>query len=138
MEIKLFVATKAFIEYNGKVLLLKESKEYEDGAYAGKFDVVGGRIEAGQRFDNSLLREISEETGLNVEIGRPFFVNEWRPIVKGQQWQVVGTFFECFAKSDKVTLGRDHEKYIWINPEDYKQYDLIDHVVPAFESFLSR
>ncbi len=76
VEIKLFVAVKGFIINNGKVLLIKESTKYADGANAGKFDVVGGRVKPGQRFDESLVREIKEETGLGVVIGRPFFVNE--------------------------------------------------------------
>ena len=138
MEIKLFVAIRAFIIHDGKVLLLKESTEYKDGINVGKFDVVGGRIEPGQRFDESLIREINEETGLNVEIGRPFFVNEWRPILRGEQWQIVGTFFECFSSSDKVILSKDHDEYIWINPKDYKKYNIIDEIIPAFESFLSK
>jgi len=57
---KLFVATKAFIVFNGKVLLIKESDNYAEGTNTGKFDVVGGRVELGQRFDESLLREIKE------------------------------------------------------------------------------
>lgn len=138
MEIKLFTATKAFIIHNGKVLLLRESQKYADGSNAGKFDVVGGRVQPGQRFDESLMREIQEETGLNIEIGRPFFVNEWRPVVRGEQWQIIGTFFECFAKSDKVHLSEDHEEYVWINPKDYKKYDLIENLIPAFESFLDK
>ena len=135
---KLFVATKAFVMYNGKVLLIKESTQYSDGSNAGKFDVVGGRVNQGERFDVSLLREVKEETGLAVEIGRPFFVNEWRPVVRGEQWQVVGTFFECFSESNMVTLSEDHDEYIWINPRDYKKYNIIDEIIPAFESFLSR
>ena len=134
----MFVAIRAFIIHDGKVLLLKESTEYKDGINVGKFDVVGGRIEPGQRFDESLIREINEETGLNVEIGRPFFVNEWRPILRGEQWQIVGTFFECFSSSDKVILSKDHDEYIWINPKDYKKYNIIDEIIPAFESFLSK
>ena len=136
MEIKLFTATKAFIVYNGKVLLLKESMKYTDGSNAGKFDVVGGRVKPGQRFDESLIREIQEETGLNIKIGRPFFVNEWRPIVRGEQWQIVGTFFECFSESDKVLLSEDHEEYVWIDPKEYKKYNLIDNLIPAFEEWL--
>tara|TARA_Y100000034_G_scaffold132299_1_gene194941 strand:+ start:1240 stop:1539 length:300 start_codon:yes stop_codon:yes gene_type:complete len=97
---KVFTAMKAFIIYDGKVLLLRESTKYKDGANAGKFDVVGGRVEPGQRFDESLLREIKEETGLTVTLGKPFFVNEWRPTVRGEQWQIIGTFFECFADTD--------------------------------------
>lgn len=138
MEIKLFAATKVFIVYQGKVLLLKESAKYADGTNAGKFDVVGGRVKPGQRFDESLTREIQEETGLKVKIGRPFFVDEWRPIVKGEQWQVVGTFFEGFAESDKVVLSGDHKAYAWIDPKEYKKYNLINNLIPVFESYLTK
>lgn len=138
MKIKLFAATKAFINYDGKILLLKESEKYSDGTNAGKFDVVGGRVKPGQRFDESLIREIQEETGLTAKIGRPFYVNEWRPIVRGEQWQIIGTFFECFAKTDKVRLSKDHDEYLWINPKQYKKYKIIDNLIPAFESYLSK
>ena len=138
MEPKLFVATKAFIVYNNKVLILKESSRYKDGANSGKFDVVGGRIKPGQRFDESLLREIKEETGLSVKIGKPFFVGEWRPVVNGEQWHVVGTFFECFADSDSVILSEDHEEFAWIKPEDYQKFNLIDNLFYAFENYLKK
>lgn len=138
MEIKLFAATKAFIVYNGKVLLLKESTKYADGANAGKFDVVGGRVKPGQRFDESLIREIQEETGLEVKIGRPFFVNEWRPVVRGEQWQIIGTFFECFADNDQVKLSEDHDEFVWIDPVDYQKYNLIDNLLPAFAAYITK
>lgn len=82
------------------------------------------------------MREIKEETNLNVKIGRPFFVNEWRPIVKKEKWQIIATFFECFSDLDKVKLSEDHSEFIWIYPKEYKKYDLIDNLFPAFESFL--
>ena len=135
---KVFVATKAFIIHKGKVLLLKESSKYTDGSNAGKFGVVGGRVEPGQRFDESLLSEIKEETGLSVIIGRPFFVNEWRPKVRGEEWQIVGTFFECFAESDHIKLSTDHSEFVWINPLNYRDYPIIDNLLPAFKSFLER
>lgn len=138
MEPKLFVATKAFIVHEGKVLLVRESTKYEEGANAGKFDVVGGRVKPGQRFDESLRREIKEEVGLEVQIGRPFFVNEWRPVVKGEQWQIVGVFFECAADSRAITLSTDHDEYAWIDPEEYKKYPLIGNLHPAFEAYLKK
>lgn len=136
MDCKIFAATKAFIVHKGKVLLLRESGKYKDGTNVGRYDVVGGRVEPGQRFDESLLREIKEETGLEVKVGRPFFVNEWRPVVRGEQWQIVGTFFECFAKSDDVVLSADHDEYVWINPQDFKKFNLIENLTSAFESYL--
>lgn len=136
MEPKIFVATKAFIVHNGKVLILRESTKYEDGANAARFDVPGGRLQPGQRFDESLLREIQEETGLEVKIGKPFFVNEWRPVVRDEQWQIVGTFFICEADSDQVSLSEDHDAFEWINPEKYQNYNLIPNLLPAFEAYL--
>lgn len=137
-NVRLFAATKALVLNNGKVLLLKESVNYKDGTQAGKFDVVGGRIAPGEKFDDSLRREVLEETGLNVEIGKPFFVNESRPKVRGENWQVIRIFFEAFSESSEVALSEDHDEYIWINPEEYKDYRIIDNLVPVFEAYLNR
>jgi len=138
MEPKIFVATKAFIVFRGKILILRESAKYEDGSNVARFDVPGGRLQPGQRFDESLLREITEETGLTVKIGKPFFVNEWRPVVRGERWQIVGTFFECEANSGVVSLSEDHDAYEWIEPREYEQYNLIPNLLPAFEAYLDQ
>ncbi len=136
MEVKLFLATKAFITHDGKVLILRESSKYKDGTNTNKYDVAGGRMEPGQKFDESLLREVREETGLSVIIGKPFFVSEWRPVVRGEQWQIVGIFFICEAQSGQVTLSQDHDDYKWIDPKEYKRFNIIENLIPAFEAYL--
>lgn len=137
-DIKLFVATKAFIVHAGKVLILRESSRYGDGSNTGAYDVAGGRVKPGQRFDESLRREITEETGLGVEIQEPFFVNEWRPVVRGEQWQIVGIFFRCTSETDKVKVSEDHDDYQWIDPGNYRDYHLIENLHPAFEAYINR
>lgn len=138
MEPKIFVAIKAFIIYQGKILIIREASSYQDGTNFGNYDVPGGRVKPGQRFDESLLREIKEETGMETKIGRPFFVNEWRPIVKDEPWQIIGTFFECFAETGNVKLSEDHDDFQWIDPADYKKYKLIKNQYPAFEAYLNK
>lgn len=135
---RLFVATKAFINHNGKILIIKESTKYQDGTNAGKFDVPGGRIQPGQNYADSLKREIREEIGIEITIDRPFFVNEWHPKVKDEQWQIIGIFFECIPIDTNITLSEDHEEYLWIDPKDYKNYNLIENLQMAFESYLSK
>lgn len=117
---KIFPAVKAFVVIDGKVLLLKESTNYADGANAGKWDVPGGRIDMGERWDTALLREVKEETGLDIVPGRAFAMEEWRPVVRGEQWQVVSTFFECTTSGapDSVILSQDHVEYKWFTPEE--------------------
>jgi 8-oxo-dGTP diphosphatase len=133
---KMFVATKAFIEHEGKILVLREGSAYADGSNAGKYDIVGGRVEPGQHFRDSLLREVDEETGLNVSVGAPFFVNEWRPTVRGEKWQIVGIFFRCEATGSQVRIGEDHDHFKWINPSEYEKEGVIENLYPAFEAYL--
>jgi 8-oxo-dGTP diphosphatase len=132
---KLFVATKAFIMHEGRLLLIRESSHYSDGSNAARFDVPGGRVEPGQRFDESLRREVREETGLDVQVGQPFHVDEWRPVVRGEQWQVVGVYFACTAASDQVELGGDHDTHVWILPQEYKQHEIIPNLEGAFRTW---
>jgi len=135
MDVKLFVATKAFIKHDGKILILRESNKYEDGTNASKYDVPGGRLEPGQHFLESLKREIDEETGLSCEIHEPFFVNEWRPVKDGETWQIVGIFFRCSSQSEAVRMSQDHDAYEWIDPRRYADYSLIPSLTLAFEAY---
>lgn len=138
MEQKLFIATKAFILYQGKVLILRESGTYQDGSNIGRYDLVGGRLKPGERYDTALLREIKEETGLNVVIGSPVAVNEWRPVVREEPWQIVGIFFECVSESNAVQLSEDHDAYEWIDPSTYRDHGVIDNLYPVFEAYLKK
>jgi len=135
---RLFVATKAFIEHNGKILVLAESQSYKDASNRGQFDVPGGRLNPGEHFLDALKREIMEETSLTVTIGTPFFMNEWRPTVRGEQWQIVGTFFHCQSNTQNVTLSEDHSAFKWIDPLNYQNESLIPNLHPAFETFLNK
>jgi len=138
METKQFLALKGFIVYKGKILIIKESANYITSLNKGKYDVVGGKVKVGERFNEGLMKEIKEETGLTVTIGKPFSIQEWRPIINGIENHIVGTFIECFSNSDQVTLDRCFDNYLWIDPKSYKKYNLIDSVKLAFKDYISR
>ncbi|MBI2985095.1 MAG: NUDIX hydrolase [Candidatus Kerfeldbacteria bacterium] len=116
-------------------MIIREAAANPVGTNMNKYDVVGGRVEPGERWDETLLREVQEETGLHVTIGRPFYVGEWRPVVHGEPWQIIATFFLVQAASDKVTLSRDHDDYQWIDPKKFRDYPLIENLKPAFEAY---
>ena len=135
-DVKLFVATKAFIVHEGKILIIRESNTYADGTKYEKFDLPGGRLKPGEKFNESLLREVKEETGLEVSIEQPIHVDEWRPKVRDEQWQIVGIFFVCRANTREVTLSEDHDQYEWIDPRECRNYNLMDNYFRAFELYL--
>lgn len=133
---KQFIALRAFIvNQENKVLLVREADSYKDGVNTGKYDVIGGRLDVGEVWRDGLLREIKEETGLEVLIDRPFYVDEWRPVVREQQWHIVGTFFVCFANTSAVKLSEDHDAYEWIDATNYTEWELMGVLPGAFEAF---
>lgn len=136
MTYKIFAAMKAFIVYEWKILFIKESSKYRDGTQEGKYNDVWGRVNPWERFDECLLREVREETWLEIEVWRPFFVNEWRHEVWGEKWQIIATYFECYAKTNKVELSDDHESYIWIAPEDFTNYPVVENLHETVEAYL--
>lgn len=138
MEPKLFVATKAVIVHDGKVLLLREAGTYADGTNVGRYDVCGGRLKPGEHFQEALQREVLEETGLEITVGEPIAVGEWRPIVRNEQWQIVGIYFLCQASSAEVRLSEDHDHYLWIDPATYAQFNILDTLKTVFAQYLKK
>ncbi|MDE1856630.1 MAG: NUDIX domain-containing protein [Candidatus Micrarchaeota archaeon] len=125
-----------FVEHDGRILVLRESSDYKEGAHLGKFDIVGGRLKPGENFYDGTRREVMEETGLDVKLGKPFFINEWRPTVNGEKWQIIGIFLTGSADSDKVVLSVDHSAFKWIDPADYRKHSVIENLYPAFDAYL--
>ena len=135
MDAELHVAVKAFIVHEGKVLLIRMAKDYiPENAF--EYDVPGGKVKAGEKFAEGLKREVNEETGLSVRIGEAFSISEWWPMDKGKQHHIVGTFIECFSDTEEVRLSSDHDKFVWIKPEDFQNYLLIGTVPDAFKDYI--
>ncbi|MEK7608736.1 MAG: NUDIX domain-containing protein [Patescibacteria group bacterium] len=140
MEVRLFVAVKGFIRNDGKILLIRESATYKDGTRTKEYDLPGGRITPGEDLKKALAREALEETGLHVAVGDPFFVSdaEPKPVVRGETWHIVRTFFACDASGTDIHLSEDHDEYVWIDPLKYRDYPVIENLFSAFDAYLKR
>lgn len=131
------IACKALIRHEGKILILREAATYEEGTNIGKYHLPGGRIEPGEYHMDGLLREVQEETGLQVTVGKPVFVGEWHPVIKGEQNQIIAIFFLCSATSSDVTLSEEHDDYQWITPENYRNFSLMPPEGEVIEAYLA-
>lgn len=136
------IATKALIVNDkGEILILREASTYEEGTNVGRYHLPGGRLNPGEAFLNGLEREVDEETGLKIEIGKPIYVGEWRPVIKGIQNQIVAIFFICKPLSENVNLSEEHDDYKWALPKDISRYDVMppeDKVFEEYENSLTR
>jgi 8-oxo-dGTP pyrophosphatase MutT (NUDIX family) len=136
--LKQFVATRAVIEKDGKILIIKESKEYKGGANIGKYDFPGGKIDVGESIADSLKREVKEEIDLDIDIGNAFYASEWRPVVNGEQIQIIGIFFLCKPLSDVITLSYAHDEYLFVFPEEALKLPLTEEVYNSINQIIKQ
>jgi 8-oxo-dGTP diphosphatase len=121
------IAMKAVIANSeGKVLVVRIADTPKAGPNAGKYGLTGGKLKAGEKWDDGLIRETKEETGLVVEVLKPLHVGEWRPIVQSVQLQIVGVFLECSAKKFEVTLSAENDDYQWVDVALLKSLDVLE------------
>jgi ADP-ribose pyrophosphatase YjhB (NUDIX family) len=123
-EIVQRIAMKAVIANDkGQVLMVRVADTPKAGPNAGKYGIPGGKLKAGEQWEEGLIREVFEETGLKVKVIKPLEVGEWRPMVQGMQLQIVAVFFACSAEKYEVTLSAENDAYEWVNLDSIEKLD---------------
>lgn len=117
---KKFEAVRAVIKKGDQVLLIREANTYEGGANKGKWDFPGGKIRPEEASEQAIRRECREEVRLEVAVGEEFYDAVWRPVVRGTQVEIHGTFYLCDApaltkrgKANEPKTGPDHSAWGW-------------------------
>ena len=109
------VAVKAIVLYKGKALVIKREEHDEIGA--GIWEFAGGKLEFGEGLEDSLLREIKEETGLDAKVesllyASTFFTDPARQVV------ILG--YKCSVFNDSVVLSEEHSEYKWVTEQELR------------------
>ena len=107
------------VNEKGEILLGKRNQP-ENSEIHGKWEFPGGGIEFGEQAEEALLREVKEETGLEVEVVRllpKVFTNFWDwPAGK---LHVVILSFECKAIGGQLeSLEPEIGELKYFKPED--------------------
>ena len=125
---KTYFVVTGIVKNKGKVLILKKSPK--DWSYPNKWSFCSGYIKEFESAEDTVLREIEEETGLKAKIikkGKIFQKNDKN---NGKSWLIMP--FLCEVKSKNVKLDRENIEFRWINYKDIKKYP----AVPGLEKDL--
>ena len=114
-EKKMYFAAKAFIVQGNKFLAMHKTSFEED-----YLELPGGRVEFGESLEDTLKREIFEETKLSLE--RIKLLDTWEFI--GENYQIVGVIYLCRILEGKITLSEEHDYYKWLDINDESMDEL--------------
>jgi len=108
---------------DGKILILQRHENEE--IYPGMWELPSGKRELLEPWDDSLMREIKEETGIDVEIIMPFSVFDYQ--IEKEKEIHDSTQINFLVKPIKgagVKLSNEHQNHAWISKEEIDKYNL--------------
>lgn len=114
---KIDVGIKALILNNGKFLVMHNNGVKED-----LWELPGGRMEFGETAEETLRREILEETGLMVKPIK--LLDTWNLI--REDYQITGIIYLCELEEGKVRLSDEHDKFKWIGTDKESLENMYD------------
>lgn len=116
----------ALIIQEGKILLMRRAAHE---SFAGAYELPGGTVEEGETHQETLAREILEETGLPViSIGALLGVSEF-----SSTSNTVARNFVYLVELEHggVTLSDEHDEYCLVNPKEALQLPLSENARKA-------
>ena len=104
---------------SGALLLVLRANE----PAAGLWSLPGGRVEPGETDDEALLREVREETGLEVSVGELVGRAELGSYLVGD--------YRCTVTGGRLVPGDDALDARWVAIEDLGAYELSPGLLEA-------
>ena len=114
-------------EFSAGVIIYYQSKSTDPCLFlllkypSGYWDLAKGKIEKGETFEQTALREVKEETGLDIELDTGFhekleyFFYSKNPTDSKDLIHKEVTFFVGQAMTKKVTISFEHQDFIWLD-----------------------
>jgi nucleoside triphosphatase len=122
----------------GRVLLCKMPEDR--GVFPGQWGLAGGGVEPGERIEEALAREISEELGVTLLESKPLFFKDGvheKTFGDGgkRTYYMVFLLFDCRIAMDRpICLNPEFCEYVWAAPTELSSYDLNSETRATFSS----
>ena len=129
-----FVGVGAVIVSDGKVLLVKRGRE----PLAGQWSLPGGAVEVGETLEECLVRELREETGLDVEVGPVIEVFDriTRDAEGRVEYHFVLVDYLCRPIGGELRPASDVDDAMYVAPDGLGPYSLTTQAHQVIERAL--
>lgn len=117
-----YVKTSRAVILNDKkdgIISIKRTKYKNGKVYATYYTFPGGHVENGEKFEETVVREVHEELGINVKI-----IKEIKSIINNELNRQEKFFF-CENIGGKIHEG-DGPEFTNINYEKYGKFEIVE------------
>ena len=124
-----YVAAGVLEQEDGSVFLVQRPLHKEMG---GLWEIPGGKVEAGETPEETLVRELKEELGIQVstkDLTPLTFVSH-----SYKKFHLVMLVFLCKKWAGTITLHENQEKFEWVQPSELNNYLMPDADKPLIET----
>jgi len=128
MEIKTYFSVTGIITNNNKVLILKRADHNIE--FPGYWSFCSGYVKEFEAAEDTIAREIKEETGLAPKISKKF--GPIKVSHKDKEWIIL--LFLCQTDRTDVTLDKENVDYAWIDIKDIDKYALVPGIKKALKT----
>jgi 8-oxo-dGTP diphosphatase len=112
----LLVVAVALVDADGRVLLTQRP---EGKQMAGLWEFPGGKVEAGERPEDALIRELAEELGIAVE--KPCLAPLSFASFGYEKFHLLMPLYVCRRWSG-TAAGREGQSLAWVRPTRLRDY----------------
>jgi 8-oxo-dGTP diphosphatase len=126
----------ALIIDEGRILLVKRGRE----PLKGYWSLPGGAVETGERLEAALLREVREETGLDVSILELIEIFERiMPDDRGQpEYHYVLMDYLCHPAGGTLGAADDASEVAWFLPHEIAGLKITEGTPPVIDKAFAR
>ena len=129
----LLVVACALIDADGRVLIAQRP---EGKQLAGLWEFPGGKVEPGERPEQTLIRELAEELGITVK--EPCLAPLTFASHAYEDFHLLMPLYVC-RRWDGIVTAREHTRLAWVRPNKLRDYPmpagdepLIPHLIGLF------